>query len=604
MKYLFKSIANRYEKEFAPFHPFCLAKERAFYQTLDKELKSRILKEGESYLGYNYPSLKPGDFMAFTRTGNRTDYESIYFALRHALNALVVAECVEYKGRFMDDIIHGICALCEETAWQLPAHNSYIRDTASLLLPDGDRPVLDLFACETGASLACVYFLLKDELNSISPFITALILKRLKERIIRPYLKEHFWWMGKGSEPMCNWTVWCTQNILLTAFFCDWDISVKKRIFKKAALSLDYFLKDYGPDGCCEEGAQYYRHAGLCLFGCMEILNQVTSDYFQPLYQNEKIINLAAYIVNVHVEDKYYFNFGDCSPVAGRAGVREFIFGKRTGQPAMMSFAAKDFLASGKQLYSDDSNRINLYYQLFTLGYYDEVCSFRSRSPLENLDIYYPSKGLFIARNDTFCLGVKAGCNNESHNHNDTGSFILYKNGQPLFVDIGVESYTKKTFSPERYEIWTMQSCYHNLPTIMGADQKDGPDFKAVETEVSLASVCPSISMELIHAYPLEDKALSYRRKVSFPKKENRIILTDSTNAGDVILNFITYEKPVISENRISIGSLGTAYFTGAVSPFAEVLKITDQRLMTAWDHDLYRIRLKLTGSSFTLTIE
>lgn len=40
------------------------------------------------------------------------------------------------------------------------------------------------------------------------------------------------------------------------------------------ALSSDYFIKDYGEDECCDEGAQYYRHAGLCLFHIMDVLNQ------------------------------------------------------------------------------------------------------------------------------------------------------------------------------------------------------------------------------------------------------------------------------------------------------------------------------------------
>ena len=68
-------------------------------------------------------------------------------------------------------------------------------------------------------------------------------------------------------------------------------------------------------------------------------------------------------------------------------------------------------------------------------------------------DIFYPSTGLFIARDSRFCLAVKAGDNDDSHNHNDTGSFTIYKDGKPLFADIGVETYQAKTFSPQRYEI-------------------------------------------------------------------------------------------------------------------------------------------------------
>ena len=47
---------------------------------------------------------------------------------------------------------------------------------------------------------------------------------------------------------------------------------------KQAAYSLDCFLKDYGTDGCCNEGAQYYRHAGLTLWGCLEILSAIAPE--------------------------------------------------------------------------------------------------------------------------------------------------------------------------------------------------------------------------------------------------------------------------------------------------------------------------------------
>ena len=77
--------------------------------------------------------------------------------------------------------------------------------------------------------------------------------------------------MGNGSEPMCNWTPWCTQNLLIAAALLG-PASRLPDAVRQAAYSLDCFLKDYGEDGCCNEGAQYYSHAGLCLFNALELL--------------------------------------------------------------------------------------------------------------------------------------------------------------------------------------------------------------------------------------------------------------------------------------------------------------------------------------------
>ena len=118
----------------------------------------------------------------------------------------------------MDKLLDGLYLILEETSWCLPAHNSYIRDTKQLPLPSDKKPVIDLFSAETAAILAIAGLLLRDELLRISPFINEYIENELRRRIFSPYLSEHFWWMGNGREPLCNWTPWITQNVLI-AFF-------------------------------------------------------------------------------------------------------------------------------------------------------------------------------------------------------------------------------------------------------------------------------------------------------------------------------------------------------------------------------------------------
>ena len=610
MEMRFKEAAENYcrtEKSFTPFIPFMPAADRDFYESLPDDLRTDLTAQGEKYLNYSYPHIRAVDYMAFCRTGNRVDYETLFFSRRYVLNILVSAECIEHKGRFLDDIINGIFALCEESGWQLPAHNTYIRDTPQAILPDRSRPVLDLFACETGALLAVVHYLLRQELDEVSPVICKRIRDELKERIYLPYINEHFWWMGKDEEPMLNWTPWCTQNILLSVFaLTDEELlsdEEKAAVFKKAAESCDYFVKDYGEDGCCDEGAQYYRHAGLCLFLAMEVLNRVSEGAFEELFDWQKIKNIASYILNVHVDDKYYFNFADCSPIAGRAGVREYLFGRRTGQPDLSLFAVGDFQVSRGLLFSDDINQINLFYRMLAICHYREIMSLDASETIKHPDIFYPSVGLFVVHSKSFSLAVKAGHNGDNHNHNDTGSFTLYKNGKPLFVDIGVESYTAKTFSSRRYEIWTMQSGYHNLPTINGLDQKDGANYHASSVEASLAGTTPTISMELTTAYPLEDTSLSYVRRVTLDKEKDQVIVEDTTDCRDVILNFITYDKPEIQDSSMKIGG-AVCRFEGAELLEAETLPITDARLKTAWDHDLYRIRMHLKSRRFILEID
>lgn len=458
------------------------------------------------------------------------------------LCALVSAECVEHKGRFLDEIADTVWAICEESAWQLPAHNSYVRDTPQLPLPDTTRPIVDLFAAETGALLALTRYLLPDELDTAAPGITARMERELDARILTPYFTSHFWWMGNGEEPMCNWTSWCTQNVLLTVFLLPTTQQQRKAAVKQAAYSLDCFLKDYGADGCCNEGAQYYRHAGLTLWGCLEILSNVAPEAFRPLFRETKIKNIAEYICNVHVEGPYYLNFGDCSPLAGRCGAREYRFGQAVGSDALQALAAADFRADADPDHlqnPDGSTHINLWYRLTTAFAEQELMEYAA-VPQHRSAVWYPSVGIYAARQGSWVLGAKFGSNGDSHNHNDTGSITVYKDGRPFLIDIGVESYTKKTFSPQRYEIWTMQSAWHNLPTFDGVQQLPGAEYAARE-------VCTeenSITGELAGAYPPIPGLTTYRRSVSV--SEQGITLRDETDyPGTVDLTLLTEQQPV-----------------------------------------------------------
>lgn len=612
-----KSLADNYTgklKDYKPFgqSSFCLG----------DRLSTLIRDTAASYMNEPYPVISATDYMRLVRCGNRSEYEAKYFARRYKLNALVAGYYCNSRiidgtadTSMLDEIIDGIWAICEESSWCLPAHNTYVRDTPQIILPDTERPVMDLFACETGATLSMVSYLLKDELDKVSPLICERIYKEVCKRIINPYVTEHFWWMGNGDEPMCNWTVWCIQNSLLCAFLLPCEDSARQVIYEKACYGIDCFLKDYGDDGCCEEGAQYFRHAGLCLFGCLDILNSITDGHFQSLFTDAKIRNIAEYIVNVHIGGKYYVNYADCSPLAGNCGIREFLFGRLCKLPSLTGLAAHDYadsLESG-QLFEDESVKLNLYYRMQTIFYSEEILDAALSNNSINTQcksVYYDSVGVGLIRSDC-TLAVKSGDNNDSHNHNDTGSIILYKGLDPIFVDIGPMTYTQKTFSDKRYEIWALQSCYHNLPTIDGTDQMAGSEYTSSDVKVDIDNnKLKQISMNIAGAYPLKDRTITYTRTAGIDMIDNSVILSDICSKAPydlengIILNFITYHKPLIDENSkvISIGS-AIATYEGASSPVVEVLTIDDARLRKSWDHDLYRIRLTMTSNEFKMIV-
>ena len=61
-------------------------------------------------------------------TGRRARYEHACFARRRALCALAMAACFAPEDARAPDALADLAwAVCEESAWQLPAHNAYAR---------------------------------------------------------------------------------------------------------------------------------------------------------------------------------------------------------------------------------------------------------------------------------------------------------------------------------------------------------------------------------------------------------------------------------------------------------------------------------------------
>ena len=574
---------------------------RSFWDGLDPEMRRQVSAYGESLLTTPYPVILLSDYMEFSRNGNRSRFEQLYFGRRKMLTALVLAECVQNNGQFLGKILDGLYLIMEEVTWCLPAHNSYIRDTPQLPVPDCARPVIDLFAAETGAILATACGLLHSRFDKISPFIGSALEDKLKERIILPYLSYHFWWMGDGLSPMLNWTPWITQNVLLTAFglrhgFLTAD--QEKKILEQATVSLDYFLDEYGDDGCCDEGAQYFSHAGLCLFGCIDILSRLTGKPRTGLYGRPLIRNMADYILRVYAGNGYYFNFADCSAHPGHRNARDYLFARHTGNEALAEFAAADYRSCTweEKLIHDEEN---LYYHLLQLSAHAQMTDAPDHGRKAS-DSWFESTGILISRDESFSLAARAGSNGDSHNHNDVGSVIVYKNGKPFLIDLGVETYTRKTFSPERYEIWTMQSSFHNLPTFFDGEtpiqQKAGPEYEADSVTHRIGEEESFVAMELAPVYA-DPRVVSYKRRAAL-RKGDSVRIEDRYEGGlPCRLSLMLAEEPSVCGRgadstgfTVVIQDVGRIEIEGASDILTERVPIGDPKLRAVWGQECFRV--------------
>ncbi|KAB1113830.1 heparinase [Neorhizobium galegae] len=592
---MFSEIAGSLPPVLADFMPGAPIGDRAAWDAVSDDMRSAVIQDAEAALGRPWSVIKASDYREYALNGNRSRFEALYFSRRRMLNDLVLAELLEAKGRFIDAIMDGIFLICEESGWQLPAHNAYERGGQRFALPDTEQPVVDLFAAETGALLATVAALINDRLDEVSPQVVARIEREIRLRILSPYLGRHFWWMGNGTERMNNWTAWITQNVLLSAFALKTDQGLRLRVVEKALSSLDAFIKDYADDGACEEGVVYYRHAALCMAGAMAILDTVAPASMAPLWKAPKIRSMADYIVNMHVAGRRYFNFADSAAAIEPCTVREYLFGKAVGSDVLAAFAARDRLSSEHKHLPEEWN---LWYRVQELL----VTPAAGGEAKPGGDAFYPGIGLFVARDDRFALAVKGGNNGESHNHNDVGSLTVYKDGKPFLIDVGVETYTAKTFSSERYDIWTMQSGFHNLPTFGGVSQAPGADFAARDVHAEFTEKQAQIVLDIASAYPAEARVQSYRRTVTLRCGQEIEVVDSYEGELPAVLSLMTCVEPII-DHAIHFDGLGRIDLEGAGGIEVEAIDIDDARLRISWPPRIYRLRIPFAGTCLKLRI-
>ncbi len=583
------------------YHPFPKVEERTIWDELPSELKEEMIGYGEEYLEYDWPSLPAVRFMDYLRDGNRSRYEALHFSRREGLAKLIIAECVEGKSRFIDDIINGIWYLCEESFWGVPAHN-YTRSHTSIL-PNVSEPIIDLFAAETAGLLAWAYYLLGSKLNEVSPLILERIEKETRHRILDPFLeREDFFWMGYNSK-VNNWNPWVNSNCLTAFLIIEKDEQRRVKAVSKAMYTLDFFMDVYHPDGGCDEGTSYWDRAGASLFDCLEQLYDA-SDGKIDFYAQSIVQEIGRFIYRSFIAKNYFINFADGGAKVKINGDLIYRYGKRIRDPKLMAMGSSAKI----QFANNKKGNFSLLRELPALFQYNEITN-ASQTPYYLRDTWLDGIQVMAAREKEgsyqgLYLAAKGGHNNESHNHNDIGQYIIYANGMPVIIDVGVETYTKKTFSNQRYDIWTMQSTYHNLPTVNGIQQSPGQEFCAKNINYQMDDESVKFSLDISSAYPKEAGILSWNRHFYFDRDvEASIQIKDELSLNketqDISFSMMAYRSPQLEKGAIIFEDsdcyrVRVEYDATMLQAFSESITIEDNKLKSVWGDSIYRIVFKV----------
>ncbi|UCF16359.1 MAG: heparinase II/III family protein [Phycisphaerales bacterium] len=603
----------------AQWRPFAKAKDRTAWTSIAESIQDKFIGLGQEYLGKDVPNLPATLYLEYRRVGNRSNYQDVWLERRKMLHCLVLAECIEGKGRFLDAVANVIWAICEESSWTFPAHIG--AQKAGSGLPDVTEPIVALFSAETASSLAWTVYLLKEQLDTVSPQICKRAEREIDQRILTPYLeRDNFGWMAfharsDGRRPN-NWNPWINSNVLAAILLIEKDESRRLELTHKVLRCLDNFFVPYPSDGSCDEGPSYWGRAGASLFDNLELLYSAT-DRRLDLYEESAIREIGRFIYRTHISVDYFANIGDCDARLDIDRDLVFRYGKRIGDKKMQDFATFALVEQG--LFESERSFRSLGRMLHELFNIPDLIAARSSSQpfLRDVWLGHEDMQLMAARDkDGSAEGLYVACwashNGQSHNHNDVGNFIIFTDGRPFIIDIGRPTYTRQTFSSRRYEIPEMQSAFHNLPTINGVMQQAGRRYGARDVRYDVKESGARLRMDIAPAYPDKAGVETWVRTVSLNRGKD-IQVVDSfalkQASSDIAQSLITpcevvRNEPgrlVLRDSREGI-ELAVAYDRGILTARVESIPPTDEKLVGIWGPRMYRILLKPKSPTRTAT--
>ena len=576
--------------------PFPAYNDRAGWEKVMGSWKETFIERGEKALDYRWQVVTATDYLTHNRGQSQGKADAHIGANLMAIIDLFFAELATGQGRYMDQLMDGTFAMCEVTSWVRSHHLSHQK--SHRYFPEYDDNAIDLVAGDVGAVMAWVYYYFHEEFDKIEPEISRRLLHELDKRIMTPYLNDtHYGWKGDRFDPeknhLNNWTPWCSINCLQVFALCEKDLDRFAKAAYMSMESVDKYLNNIEGDGCCDEGPTYWYQGPAKNFEYLEFLKWVTGGKVDAL-GNPMIRRMGEYITTSTIGNGWVVNFSDASAKGADNALIIYNYGKGVDSPLMKHYAAYA-LKGGPAPVMRDRFIIRMFYSLLIK---DELEKETPELVFEPYTWYPETQICYMREKDGFFVASKGGHNAQSHNHNDIGTVSLYYKAIPFLIDAGVGTYITKTFSSHRYEIWSMQANYHNVPMLNGIPEKEGRQYASRQATFDPKTM--TFAVDFAGTYPAEACVKSMLRKVSL--KNGKVTIKDSYSLSEsrqaADFNWLTWgDVDIETPGKVSItvqGETVTLNYDGMkLEPVLETIVQDDPPLKRVWGDKIYRVTLR-----------
>ena len=541
--------------------------DRASWSAVAPKLAAMI-PEAEKAMATPLPPFDPDAYLAFTRTGDREPMQRNLGARQNRLVPLVLAECVEGKGRFIPAIAEVMDSLVAMPSWTLSAHD------AQLVNFHGVRYYVDLNAADMGDTLAETLYLLGDKIPADT---RARVAAGMEKHVFGPMRTSFIngnsaadhsgnWWLYADM----NWNAVCVKGVTGAALAMLPSVEDRALFVAAAEHYIQHYDKGFSPDGYDTEGLGYWNYGFSHFIELRENLVRATGGKID-LLADPKMQKVSLFGLQFPMLPNNSAAYGD----AGRMPKAD---------PHLVAMISHIFNLPAEPLPVESSGIQHVGLTSIALDLFPvqgDVLQSETAKELSHpqLQTYYADMGILVSRGapgQNFAVTIKAG-GNTTHSHNDIGSWVIgMGNTQPVGEPGGPGFYNAATFGPHRLDSKLLNSFGHPVPEIGGQVQLDATQVKVAVTDHAFSEAQDSITIDMTNAYKVPELNKVTRTLVHSRVGDGSVAITDAfdLSKGSEIIESIpthgTWEK--VNDHTILISYEGAKVQATIDAPVAFTL--------------------------------
>ncbi len=531
-----------------PPHPYALgpviSDRESWDPWQDQPIGQHILKDARENAAKPAPDYNDAAFLECIDTKDVTSINRILCGIRHRQTFFILAEAIFNQGEFLGLIESDARMIGRLSTWMHPNNDLGLKNFKHEGYDN------DLASCHSALNFALIHHILGPRLSD--DFRTFLF-DEVQRRFFGPIRKR----IESGSD--LDWWLIAKHNWNSVNLSCCAHAAVamlptgEDRAWWLAAMEslVSNYIDGFADDGLCNEGVGYWYFGFIHFISLAEVM-RIGSAHTIDMLDTPKVRRIARFPDWAEIQPGMFPAFSDCH-LDAKLGTwaRIWLDNRKGSEPDELAQPAPTDLNPFAGLREQFSDEILLW-------------MFQTKDPLKPWyrppatalrDWFEPSAFLICRTAPTsprsFAATFLGGNNGVNHSHNDLGTFTVLLDGKALIYDPGVEVYSMRTFSEQRYDSPLLNSYGHPVPRIGGQLQQPGRNHQAVTLLTEFLDNRDRMVLDLRGGYDCPTLAKLEREFVFDRHGDGSLTITDTVEFSEPT----EYESALITPGEISESS-------------------------------------------------